>query len=351
MLSFSVERRATRIVDGVEKLRYLRAAARRKPRRSPFRHLLLLPLCFAVQSVNPKIVEIPRAVQPLQPEAFSRVWAVEETSDRIVFSNGLVVRNDFTTTSEPRRYRAYTRAGLTALSTESQPAGIVYHSTESLIVPIEPEQSRSLVRTKNALLAYVRRGRLYNFVIDRLGQVYRVVPEDQVAFHAGHSIWADAEHVYIDLNPVFLGISFEAQTDAAFQASAAQVHAGRLLTEMLRSRYRIAEGNCVTHAQVSVNPDNMRLGYHTDWASRFPFHDLGLETGYSATVAAISIFGVSFDDHFLGVIGGLPWPGLLAAEKQLTEDAAARGMTTGAYRNFLQQQYRNLRRQHRHERS
>jgi len=30
-----------------------------------------------------------------------------------------------------------------------------------------------------------------------------------------------------------------------------------------------SEGACVTHAQVSVNPANMLIGYHTDWAEIF----------------------------------------------------------------------------------
>jgi len=42
-----------------------------------------------------------------------------------------------------------------------------------------------------------------------------------------------------------------------------------MLTDMLRKRYGIPAGNCVTHAQVSVNPSNLLIGYHIDWASSF----------------------------------------------------------------------------------
>ena len=55
------------------------------------------------------------------------------------------------------------------------------------------------------------------------------------------------------------------------------MHAARILTEMLRGKYHIPASNCVTHAQVSVNPDNMLVGYHTDWAGNFPFLDIGLK--------------------------------------------------------------------------
>ncbi len=127
----------------------------------------------------------------------------------------------------------------------------------------------TLSRSREDLLSHVRSGRLYNFVVDRFGQVFRVVPETQTAFHAGHSIWADATSIYIDLNGSLIGVAFEMK--AGETATAAQCHAGKLLTEMLRGRYAIQDGNCVTHAQVSVNNDNLRIGYHTDWGSGFPF--------------------------------------------------------------------------------
>jgi len=54
-----------------------------------------------------------------------------------------------------------------------------------------------------------------------------------------------------------------------------------MLTRMLRSRYSIAAENCVTHAQVSVNPSNMQLSYHVDWAAAFSFAALGLPDNYA----------------------------------------------------------------------
>jgi hypothetical protein len=68
-----------------------------------------------------------------------------------------------------------------------------------------------------------------------------------------------------------------------------------VLTEILRSKYGIADVNCITHAQVSVNPNNLRMGYHTDWARNFPFEELGLRHGYQTAVASIAIFGFGFD--------------------------------------------------------
>jgi hypothetical protein len=112
---------------------------------------------------------------------------------------------------------------------------------------------------------------------------------------------------------------------------------------MLRGTYDIPESNCVTHAQVSVNPENMRFGYHTDWAANFPFRDLGLSTGYNAPIAALEVFGFSYDDYFLKSIGGSPWSGLALAMQNNVRAASQQNLSVASYRSHLQQQYRSIR--------
>ena len=112
-------------------------------------------------------------------------------------------------------------------------------------------------------MEYVSRRRSYHFVIDRFGRVFRIVQESDLANHAGHSVWADQKWIYVNLNESFFGVAFEAQTRHADEPSPlnpAQVHAGRILTDMLRAIYGIPPENCVTHAQVSVNPGNRHAG-------------------------------------------------------------------------------------------
>ncbi len=191
------------------------------------------------------------------------------------------------------------------------------------------------------MLAYVRKHGLYHFVIDRFGRVFRVVAESDYANHAGFSVWADSTWIYINLNQSFLGVSFEAQTEPGlYAANPAQVHAAKILTQMLRSKYRIPESNCVTHAQVSVNPDTMQIGYHTDWAGNFPFRDLGLKDQYESPLPGVTLFGFGYDDTFLRAIGKRVWKGLLDSEKELLTSAAAQGLTVVAYRKQLQKKYR-----------
>jgi hypothetical protein len=271
---------------------------------------------------------------------------VERRPGGDLFSNGLEIRGAFETTSTPRSYQRLDRATLRILETSAVPAGIVFHTTESLVTPLEPDQVKTLNRRREDVLSHVRRNRSYNFLIDRLGVVFRVVHETQTALHAGHSIWADASSVYINLNESFLGVAFEMK--AGEEATAAQKHSGKLLTELLRSRYRIPDGNCVTHAQVSVNPDNFRIGFHTDWGSGFPFAEVGLAVGYRARIAAVEVFGFGYDEQFLRTVGSHPWEGLLAAEQQILIDAAAHSTLSSRYRTTIQHQYQTFRR-HKYE--
>ncbi len=269
-------------------------------------------------------------------------FVVERGPESEHYSNGLEVRFGYEASSKPRSYRTYRRDTFEPSLAESRPAGIVFHTTESLIAPLEPARVDALARTRNGLLDYVRHDRLYNFVIDRFGQAFRVVPEDQTANHAGNSVWADSSRVFIDLNDSFLGVAFEMK--AGESATPAQINAGRLLTQMLRGAYNISDANCVTHAQVSVNPGNLRLGYHTDWGGGFPFSEFGLVSGYQTPIAAVEVFGFVYDEQLLAAIGGSPWKGLLAAEQQILINAAAHGSLGPRYRTTLQQQYRTLRR-------
>jgi hypothetical protein len=348
-LFLSVEEWDRRIPETAARLRYLRKVTRKVAHtgntRRHWEHLAFIAVAFTCLSPLAQPLKTPARVPVSTPTATQtpeKIFLVEHSPTADLYSNGLEVRNAYQTRSTPRRYVVYSAATLKPGETRATLAGLVFHTTESLLVPMESSQSASLNRTRDSLLEHVRNNRFYNFVIDRFGQVFRVVPEDQVAFHAGHSIWGDASSVFINLNESFAGIAFEARTGE--EATAAQCHSGHLLSAMLRSAYGIADGNCVTHAQVSVNPENLRIGYHTDWAARFPFAEIGLSVGYKAPVAAVERFGFEFDESFLGAIGGHPWEGLVLAENQIIIDAAARGLTAIRYRRLLQQQYQAIRR-------
>jgi N-acetylmuramoyl-L-alanine amidase len=271
------------------------------------------------------------------------VWLVDKTNDFELYSNGLRVETQLSVSNEPRWYSPIARAEETQIGPRrSQPAGIVFHTTESEDVPFESDQNHALKRIGKELLLYIRNKRAYHFVIDRFGRVHRIVSESDTANHAGKSVWADSRWLYLNLNHSFLGIAFEAHTEPDQpQANQAQIHAAQVLTDMLRSRYKLPAENCVTHAQVSVNPSNMRVGWHTDWGKNFPFEDLGLPDNYVQPTPALSVFGFGYDAAYMQRTSPALWKGLALAEERIREAAALRGLEVAAYKAILQKRYRN----------
>jgi hypothetical protein len=347
-----IEWRARRIGDPVERLRYLRRATRgRAPKRwglaGAFLALLLLAPIHPNSGAN---IGAPRrsGAAPVAELAdrIPNIWLVERTPGQETYSNGLRIETGFAVPGESRSYHLYDRQSREDTGkTRSAPAGIVYHTSESHLAPFQVEQNRALRQIGEALVGYVRRNRSYHYVIDRFGRVWRIVEESDAANHAGYSVWADREWLYVNLNWSFLGVSFEAQTrsgERLAEVTPAQMHAARLLTGMLRSKYRISARNCVTHAQVSVNPRNMRIGYHTDWAGNFPYGELDLADNYGQPTAALWAFGFGYDPAYLNSTGSRLWQGLMRAEDELRQEAVAHGVLAAQYRKTLQRKYKTI---------
>ena len=349
-----IERRAGKIGDPVERLRYLRqtAAASASAGRERGRHAWMgivaltagvLPLASDAVGRKALPVRPPTPAAPPLVAPATSVWEVENASSYEVYSNGLRIENEYAVSNEPRAYVTLDpNADFQPGPTQSRPAGIVFHTSESDQAPFEAGQNRALRRIGEDLLQFVRGKRGYHFVIDRFGRVYRIVAETDTANHAGHSIWADARAVYVDLNASFLGVAFEARTQADHPITTAQAHSGALLTEMLRDRYGLPPGNCVTHAQVSVNPGNMRIGWHTDWGSGFPFDQMGLPDNYSQSNPGFLLFGFEYDRNYVAATSPVMWESLAAAEYSLRDAAAERHLTLPQYRRQLQQRYRSV---------
>ncbi len=282
------------------------------------------------------------------------VWVVQTTPQFDLYSNGLRIEEQYATSTAPRHYVAFARDRSgdidSAAQWRTEPAGIVYHTTESHLAPFEENQNQSLRRSGEGLLQYVSRRRSYHFVIDRFGRVFRVVRESDYANHAGNSVWADQSWIYLNLNQSFFGVAFEARSKPdgnTAPINAAQVYAGRVLTEMLRARYGIPGSNCVAHAQVSVNPANNGVGYHLDWAANLPFAAFGLADNYKLALPSIRLFG--FEPPRALLVSGASssslsegmTQGLETAETELRTDEAAQNLPLGRYREKLRKRYRD----------
>ena len=298
----------------------------------------------ASQLKTSSAVSTPVGMALSKPGSKLEIWQVEKTGPSETYSNGLRIDNRFATVNHPRSYRAFSaRSADIAGERRTTPAGIVYHTTESLQAPFEAARNGELKQVGESLLEYIRRRKAYNFVIDRFGRVFRMVREEDAAEHAGYSVWADEDRLYVNLNESFLGVALETRTQPGqveATVTAAQIRATAMLTEMLRGRYQIPARNCVTHAQVSVSPTRMLAGYHMDWASSFPFAEIGLPDNYALPLPSVEAFGFERDANYTRAAGVRLSAGAGLGERALAARAAAIGVGVFVYRQRLQKLYR-----------
>jgi hypothetical protein len=293
--------------------------------RAPGRHVSAGPA--------PQIPDLPQSQQ---------VWLVEKKDGFERYSNALRVVTSYETTSRPRQFQLVSHDLKQILPTmESAPKGILFHTSESNLVPFTPGNNTSITNISTYLLEYVRRNKSYNYLIDRFGQVYRIVPDNQVANHAGRSLWGDDQGLFIELNESFIGVCFEMRSGDAGreQLTEAQVISGRLLTGALRSLYQIPDADCTTHGLVSVNPDNMLIAYHSDWLTGFPFDALGLTDKAKVPPASLADIGFGYDAPTVELLGGKLTPGMTEALAQFNQTAAQLNLKPSELREQRRQLY------------
>jgi N-acetylmuramoyl-L-alanine amidase-like protein len=271
----------------------------------------------------------------------STIWLADRGPGWELYSNGLRIETTYAVAGKPRQYHVYRREAGLQNEVYTRPAGILFHTSESDLWPLEQGFQQQLRKSSENLLRYLQREQAYNYLIDRFGRVYRVVEDETRANHAGHSVWARNDEVFLDLNSAFLGVAFESRWDGGrtLPITRAQLIAGRNLTNLLRQRFAIAPEMCVTHGLTSVSPKLKLIGYHRDWARGFPFAAFGLPDQYAQALPSVAIFGFGYDDEFLHAVGER-WPGLIAAEQLLADEARAKGITLDALRRERQARYR-----------
>ena len=287
----------------------------------------------AAAAAPAKIETAATEASPSAGVAPTGIWLVEQGAEFEQYSNGLRIDTSFTTTHEPRRFRTLTEDGLLEAGTFDKPVGILFHTSESDVWPLEPSYNENLRDSSRRLLRYVQRKKLYHYLVDRFGRAYRLVDEASKANHAGHSVWSNGGHVYMNLNHAFLGVSFETRWEGgkALPITQAQFATGRNLSDFLRQRYEIRPEMCVTHGLTSVNPKKRQIGFHMDWARGFPFEAYGLPDQYQKAAPSVTLFGFGYDEDFLKVLDQ-PWPGVQEAERRLEGEALASGRSVDEIR-------------------
>ncbi len=290
---------------------------------------------------GPPVVRTAGAVAPTPaPEVLTlrpnSIWRVEQGRDFELYSNGLRIDTSQKVKGTKRSYSAIDEATGTVLPRSDVPVGIVFHTTESDIVSLEPENNLSLLRNSKNLVAYIKRHEFYHYLIDRFGRVYQILDDDSRANHAGNSVWASGGKVYMNLNHAFFGVSFESRfaPEGPLPLTEAQLQSGRLLTEHLLTRYDLDPRLCVGHGIVSINPKTRKIGHHVDWAKNFPFRAFGLPDAYAVEPASVRLFGFGYDGDLEEAIGE-PWPGVFKAEADLEREASKSGRSTDELRQSL----------------
>ncbi len=287
-------------------------------------------------AVNPEGANAVTAIGAEAGLSLDKVWLAESGDGYEFYSNGARVLTEFETEGKERRFYSFPADSLFNNSDEgemwSKPIGILYHISESDLLPFAGKYNSSLQVRSRALLEYAREKGLYNYLIDRFGRTYRIVRDEQTANHAGNSMWSDERNLYVNLSASFIGICFEGKSETGTAVgpegiNEAQIYAARVLTAVLRSKYEIADANCVTHGLVSVNPSNRLMGYHTDWVAGFPFEAVGLTNKYDTELLAVSRLGFTYDQPYINAAGGKRWAGLERADTKLKDAARDEGVT------------------------
>ncbi len=287
---------------------------------------------------------LPRVAEDLAPPPAGvkpvPIWLVEKGAGWEQYSNGLRVDLAYTAAGAPRRYHVFDETTGMRSAVADKPIGILFHTSESDVWPLEAANNERLRDSSHRLLRYVQRLKLYNYLIDRFGRVYRVVDEESKANHAGNGVWTRGRDVYLNLNNAFLGICFETRWEGgrALPITAAQLAAGRSLTDYLRQRWEIAPEMCSTHGLTSVNPHGHLIGHHVDWARGFPFEAFGLPNQYARVAPSVALFGFGYDGDFLKVLGE-PWAGVKDAEQALAREAQRSGKSVEEIRRQRQGLY------------
>jgi hypothetical protein len=335
------------------------------------KELGILDIHLQAGNISPKVIvvnsPVPNSNNKKSPKTdlegvegfkLENVWQVEKTVDYEQYSNGGRILTKYETETEPRNFYALkykptknkvelpfeANRAVFYPELKDKPVGILYHVTQSDILPFEPSYNSRLKGKSSHLIEYVQQEKLYNYVIDRFGQIFRVVKDDYYANHSGNSIWGDDEATYIRLNHSFIGVAFEGNWSADVKLNPddineAQIYSCKLLTQILRSKYKIKATNCVTHGQVSVNPSDYLIGYHLDWAIGFPYKSCGLNDNYNELPPSITEFGFRYDKGFQSTIGGKLWPGIELAEARLKARATDLDIPIEDLRRQLQKDF------------
>jgi hypothetical protein len=273
-----------------------------------------------------------------------KIWLAANEGGYEKWSNGCSISTKYETDNHPRSYYTIPRGTeIDGEQVSNKIVGIVYHTPESYMFEFNPENSKAIQKGSRGLIEYVQKYKKYNYVINRIGEIYRIVRDNQAAVHAGDSLWADEKNTYVLLNESFLGVCFEAKFEGASSLNEiltpSQIRSGRLLTDVLRTKYGIDDANCTTHGLVAVDPEKMLIARHHDWVRYFPFEAMGLSDKYKIQPPNMTDYGFTYDEDVMAKLGNKLWEGTTAAEQEFKRRAEQAGVSPDDMRRKMRDRY------------
>jgi len=109
-----------------------------------------------------------------------------------------------------------------------------------------------------------------HFLIDEAGEIFELVDENDVAYHAGVSFWRGFE----SLNKNSIGIEFMNSAPFKKKFEEAQMHAGVGLCQYLIDKYKIEARNIVGHSDIAYSKGTNLLDRKQDPSHLFDWNFL-----------------------------------------------------------------------------
>jgi hypothetical protein len=81
------------------------------------------------------------------------------------------------------------------------------------------------------------------------------------------------------------------------------------------------------------------VGYHTDWATGFPFAEVGLPDNYELLPPSLLLFGFEADSTYVNLSGAGLRKAVSLAEQQVQQAAEARHLPVSRYQEGLRKRY------------
>jgi len=109
-----------------------------------------------------------------------------------------------------------------------------------------------------------------HYIINENGEVFELVADKNIAYHAGHSYWRGED----GLNKSSIGIEFFNPKPFQKKFSKKQIVSGIELIKKIIKKYKIKPINIVGHSDIAYFPDNGNLDRKQDPSHLFPWEEL-----------------------------------------------------------------------------